>query len=176
MQEATVAALAAEAYMNAYAWNYTISETSAELREEAAAALELINYALALEPMHVLALHLKIHLLETQPFVAPAEVQDPQEAQDPTSSSSFETHGTVPTHSSTADAWRSARTDGASLHAAEAAADTLAGLRHVSSLPGHLIHMPAHIFFRVGRWADGIEVRICGAPHPTRVLLYYYVA
>ena len=41
MQEATVAALAAEAYMNAYAWNYTISETSAELREEAAAALEL---------------------------------------------------------------------------------------------------------------------------------------
>jgi hypothetical protein len=134
MQVATIAALAAEAYMNAYAWNYTVSETSATLRQEAATALELINYALSLEPKHVLALHLKIHLLETQPLETLHDLHAHVDAQ--------ASGGRV-----------------ASLREAEAAADTLAALRHSSVLPGHLIHMPAHIFLRVGRWQDGIEVR-----------------
>lgn len=153
MQVATIAALAAEAYMNAYAWNYTISETSAVLREEAATALELINYALSLEPMHVLALHLKIHLLETQPL---KPLQELQEVKEPADSSVPDVDTTSTQHHSRTTA--ALQNQQASLHAAEAAADTLAGLRHVSSLPGHLIHMPAHIFFRVGRWKDGIEV------------------
>jgi hypothetical protein len=42
---------------------------------------------------------------------------------------------------------------------AERAADTLAALRHTAVLPGHLLHMPAHIFLRVGRWQAAIEVR-----------------
>lgn len=139
--------------MNAYAWNYTIYETSATLREDTATALHLINYALSLEPMHVLALHLKIHLLETQPLEAPHELHEVQEHAD----SAVLANRTASTQgfSGTGDGLKGQE---ASLHAAEAAADTLAGLRHSSSLPGHLIHMPAHIFFRVGRWQDGIAV------------------
>jgi hypothetical protein len=44
------------------------------------------------------------------------------------------------------------------LREGEDAADVLAGLRHLTALPGHLIHMPAHIFLRVGRWHDALEV------------------
>lgn len=156
--------------MNAYAWNYTVSETSATLREGAAAALDLINYALSLEPMHVLALHLKIHLLETQPLEALAEGREPQE--DEGSRNASRVPATVSAQSGTAASWHDSRGGDASLHAAEAAADALAGLRHVSSLPGHLIHMPAHIFFRVGRWRDGIEVR-CGTPCATLERKHY---
>eukprot|EP00892_Ulva_mutabilis_P008676 jgi/Ulvmu1/6180/UM028_0036.1 len=66
-QDATAAALAAEAYMNAHPWKYTLNEKSAVLRKDTQAALDLLKYSLSLEQRHVLALHLTIHLLETQP-------------------------------------------------------------------------------------------------------------
>lgn len=43
---------------------------------------------------------------------------------------------------------------------AEAAADRLVTL---TARAGHLVHMPAHIYYRVGRWQDSIRVNIAAA-------------
>lgn len=123
MQDASVAALAAEAYMNVYAWKYTLSEEQHRLRKDAQAALDLLNYSLHLEPRQVLALHLKVHLLETQPS-------------------------------------RAIHHDGdATLAEGEAAAFALAQLSALPEVPGHLVHMPCHIYIRTGRWAEAVAVR-----------------
>lgn len=136
--------------MNAYAWNYTVSQTSPVLREDAATALQLIDYALALSPLHVLALHLKIHMLETQPLADEDSNTDSQQGAIDSATESDD---------GDSNSWPLEGSDQmASLTAAEEAADTLAGLRHTSWLPGHLIHMPAHIYFRMGRWKDAIDV------------------
>jgi tetratricopeptide (TPR) repeat protein len=44
---------------------------------------------------------------------------------------------------------------------AEAAADRLA--TPLSPTAGHLVHMPAHIYYRVGRWKDSIRVNVDAA-------------
>jgi len=44
---------------------------------------------------------------------------------------------------------------------AEAAADRLA--TPLAPGAGHLVHMPAHIYYRLGRWKDSIRVNIAGA-------------
>jgi tetratricopeptide (TPR) repeat protein len=44
---------------------------------------------------------------------------------------------------------------------AEAAADRLA--RPLAPTAGHLVHMPAHIYFRVGRWEDTLRVNLDAA-------------
>ena len=44
---------------------------------------------------------------------------------------------------------------------AEAAADRLAA--PLAPGAGHLVHMPAHIYYRVGRWKDSIRVNVAGA-------------
>lgn len=122
-QDATAAALAAEAFMNVHAWKYTLSEKQHILRRDTQAALDLLNFSLELEPRHVLGLHLKIHLLETQPL-----------------------------HSSHDDG-------DATLSEGETAADALAKLSVLPEMPGHLVHMPCHIYIRTGRWAEAVTVR-----------------
>ncbi|MFC7537149.1 tetratricopeptide repeat protein [Sphingomonas sp. GCM10030256] len=44
---------------------------------------------------------------------------------------------------------------------AEAAADRLA--KPLAPTPGHLVHMPAHIYYRLGRWQDSIKANIAAA-------------
>ena len=44
---------------------------------------------------------------------------------------------------------------------AEAAADRLA--KPLSPTAGHLVHMPAHIYYRLGRWKDSIRVNVDAA-------------
>lgn len=44
---------------------------------------------------------------------------------------------------------------------AEAAADRLA--TPLAAQAGHLVHMPAHIYYRVGRWKDSMRVNIAAA-------------
>ncbi|QAY78020.1 hypothetical protein [Sphingosinicella sp. BN140058] len=44
---------------------------------------------------------------------------------------------------------------------AEAAADRLAA--PLAPQSGHLVHMPAHIYFRVGRWKDSMRVNVAAA-------------
>jgi tetratricopeptide (TPR) repeat protein len=44
---------------------------------------------------------------------------------------------------------------------AEAAADRLNG--PLTPTSGHLVHMPAHIFFRLGRWQDSIRANVAAA-------------
>lgn len=44
---------------------------------------------------------------------------------------------------------------------AEAAADRLAS--PLSPAAGHLVHMPAHIYYRLGRWKDSIRVNLAAA-------------
>ncbi|WP_022683463.1 tetratricopeptide repeat protein [Sphingobium bisphenolivorans] len=44
---------------------------------------------------------------------------------------------------------------------AEAAADRLA--RPLAAKSGHLVHMPAHIYYRLGRWKDSMRVNIAAA-------------
>lgn len=102
-KDADVAALYAEALMDVRPWDQWTHDGKAQpgTRE----ALDAIEAALALNPRHPLALHLKIHALESSPH--------PERAR--------------------------------------AAAD---GLRALVPDSSHLVHMPAHIDARVGRWAD----------------------
>ncbi|MBK9064495.1 MAG: hypothetical protein IPL89_15085 [Acidobacteria bacterium] len=102
-KDADVAALYAEALMDVRPWDQWTHDGKAQpgTRE----ALDAIAAALALNPRHPLALHLKIHALEASPH--------PERAR--------------------------------------AAAD---GLRALVPDSSHLVHMPAHIYARVGRWAD----------------------
>jgi tetratricopeptide (TPR) repeat protein len=44
---------------------------------------------------------------------------------------------------------------------AEAAADRLAG--PLAPTAGHLVHMPAHIYYRLGRWQDSMRVNLAAA-------------
>jgi tetratricopeptide (TPR) repeat protein len=44
---------------------------------------------------------------------------------------------------------------------AEAAADRLA--KPLAARAGHLVHMPAHIYYRLGRWQDSLRVNIAAA-------------
>jgi tetratricopeptide (TPR) repeat protein len=44
---------------------------------------------------------------------------------------------------------------------AEAAADRLA--RPLAPTAGHLVHMPAHIYYRLGRWKDSISANVAAA-------------
>jgi tetratricopeptide (TPR) repeat protein len=44
---------------------------------------------------------------------------------------------------------------------AEAAADRLA--RPLAPTAGHLVHMPAHIYYRLGRWKDSIHANVAAA-------------
>lgn len=102
-KDADVAALYAEALMDVRPWDQWTHDGKAQpgTRE----TLDAIAAALALNPAHPLALHLKVHALEASPH--------PERAQ--------------------------------------RAADALRALVPDSS---HLVHMPAHIYARVGRWAD----------------------
>ncbi|MEO8585426.1 MAG: tetratricopeptide repeat protein, partial [Acidobacteriota bacterium] len=102
-KDADVAALYAEALMDVRPWDQWTHDGKAQpgTRE----TLDAIAAALALDPAHPLALHLKIHALEASPH--------PEGARE--------------------------------------AADRLSALVPDSS---HLVHMPAHIYARIGRWAD----------------------
>ncbi len=51
--------------------------------------------------------------------------------------------------------------DGPEPKRAEAAADRLA--RPLAPTAGHLVHMPAHIYLRLGRWQDSIRVNVAAA-------------
>lgn len=102
-KDADVAALCAEALMDVRPWDQWTPD--GEPQPGTREALDAIAAALALQPRHPLALHLKIHALEASPH--------PERAR--------------------------------------AAADWLRALVPDSS---HLVHMPSHIYARVGRWAD----------------------
>lgn len=102
-RDADVAALYAEALMDVRPWDQWTHDGKAQ--PGTSETLDAIAKALALNPRHPLALHLKIHALEASPH--------PERAR--------------------------------------AAAD---GLRALVPDSSHLVHMPAHIDARVGRWAD----------------------
>ncbi|EIE23263.1 hypothetical protein COCSUDRAFT_47568 [Coccomyxa subellipsoidea C-169] len=62
LSDSVLIAMAAEAFMNLSPWDYYNKDKS--LKETATIAEELINQAIALEPMNALALHLHIHIAE----------------------------------------------------------------------------------------------------------------
>ncbi|MFZ9396303.1 MAG: hypothetical protein ACO25F_09625 [Erythrobacter sp.] len=113
-QSNDVAVLAAESAMNTTPWDYWEADTG-RARPQIAAAIALIERAIANNPKHPQASHLYIHLMENSP--------DPKMA--------------------------------------EAAADRL--VANAPAALGHLVHMPGHIYFRIGRYRDSVEANIKAA-------------
>ena len=105
-----VLVLAAEAVMNTQPWDYWEAD-GVTPKGRAAALVELLEAALAIDPDHPHAIHLYIHTVEAS--------ADP--------------------------------------HRAEPYADRLGGLMPTA---GHLVHMPAHIYYRVGRYQDSLDANI----------------
>lgn len=62
LQDTTALVLAAEAYMNLSPWDYYTAE--GDLRPNARVAEHLLLQALKINPSHVFALHLHIHIAE----------------------------------------------------------------------------------------------------------------
>ena len=106
------ASLFSEALMNTMPWNYWLDEGKAKPDTEK--VLETLEFVLARNPDHPLAIHLYIHAVEASD--APER--------------------------------------------AEPYADKLGSLVPGS---GHLVHMPSHIFWRVGRYHDASESNIAAA-------------
>lgn len=119
-QSAALSAMAAEALMNSIAWNYSEAAPGQALVPRAAMALSLLDAALELDGRHPLALHLKVHLLESQPMLS---ADKPSQL----------------------------------LQAAGQAADAL---RAAAFHNGHLVHMPSHVYVRLGRWHDAVQANI----------------
>jgi hypothetical protein len=115
--------------MTVIAWNYTTTPTPGHLSPCASRVLRLIERSLYLDSTHVLAHHLRIHLLESQELVL--EEGDASGAR-----------------------WVA----GEQLQLAVDSADVLIGLAASSGMTGHLLHMPAHALMRVGRWHDAVQV------------------
>jgi tetratricopeptide (TPR) repeat protein len=63
-----------------------------------------------------------------------------------------------PDHPQAAHLWIHLMENGPDPKVAEAAADKLA--TPLSPTAGHLVHMPAHIYYRLGRWKDSIRVNV----------------
>ena len=106
------ASLFSEALMNTMPWNYWLDEGKA--KPDTKKVLETLEFVLARNPDHPLAIHLYIHAVEASD--APER--------------------------------------------AEPYADKLGSLVPGS---GHLVHMPSHIFWRVGRYHDASESNIAAA-------------
>ena len=106
------ASLFSEALMNTMPWNYWLDEGKAKPDTEK--VLETLEFVLARNPDHPLAIHLYIHAVEAS--------NAPERA--------------------------------------EPYADKLGSLVPGS---GHLVHMPSHIFWRVGRYHDASESNIAAA-------------
>jgi hypothetical protein len=109
------------------------------LRPMAAAAERLLRSALRFDPRHSLALHLLVHLAEAgTPGPRPAEEGRAEDSSTSTAAAQVA-------------AWRG-----------EPAADALAALR----LPqGHLLHMPSHVYVRVGRYRDAVRSNAAARRH-----------
>jgi hypothetical protein len=110
------------------------------LRPTAATAERLLRSALRLDPRHPLALHLLVHVAEAgTPGPRPPRLED-------------EDKGAAAT---AVAAWRG-----------EAAADALASLRYPQ---GHLIHMPSHVYVRLGRYRDALRSNAAARHHDVSV-------
>jgi tetratricopeptide (TPR) repeat protein len=118
-QDATIAALTAEALMDVHPWDFWLA--SGEARPWTQEILTLLEGALQREPGHVGAMHLYIHAVEAS-----------QQAE-----------------------------------RAEGYADRIAALAPEA---GHLVHMPAHIYIRIGRYHDGTLTNLKAAEADTRFL------
>jgi hypothetical protein len=130
VQDADMVALAAEALMISNPWNYTDIPQN-KLSPLGEKALKLINRAIFLDPFHLLAHHLRIHLLETQPIITSSQGDDANV-----------TAGVL-----LQQALQSAK-----------ALQTLAMGVNIQHMTGHLLHMPAHAFARVGHWQAALQV------------------
>ena len=111
------------------------------LRPTAAEGERLLRAALRVDPRHPMALHLLVHVAEAgtpgpRPLPGAAAAKGRAEGAAATASTA---------------AWRG-----------EAAADALALLR----LPqGHLLHMPSHVYVRVGRYRDALASNAAARRH-----------
>jgi tetratricopeptide (TPR) repeat protein len=108
-EDADIAAMYGEAWMNTMPWNYWSDATTP--RPEIAPVIAKLEETIARSPEHPLALHLYIHAMEAS----------------------------------------------ATPEKAEKASDTLLKLVPGS---GHLVHMPAHIYWRVGRYNDAAQANV----------------
>lgn len=70
-------------------------------------------------------------------------------------------YGRNPDHPQAAHLWIHLMENGPDPKVAEAAADKLA--TPLAPTAGHLVHMPAHIYYRLGRWKDSIRVNVDAA-------------
>ena len=138
-------AVAAEACMTASAWDYTTGDSSDPLSPLGVRALALIRDALRADPQHVLAHHLRIHLLEAQPLLGWSGVDSDFDSADAT-----KLHAVVEARGLPSEL----------LSEAIASADALVALAASPGITGHLLHMPAHAYARVGHWKDAAEVRV----------------
>ena len=66
-----------------------------------------------------------------------------------------------PEHPQAAHLWIHLQENGPDPKVAETAADKLAS--PLAPTAGHLVHMPAHIYYRLGRWKDSIRVNVDAA-------------
>ena len=119
--------------MITHAWNLTVGTAAEPLSSVGEEALDLIQRALQIDEHHLLAHHLRIHLLEAQPVLPGPGTSD------------------VP-----GPRLQLALDSG---HALRKLARERTGGWVGQHMTGHLLHMPAHVFMRVGLWREAIQVR-----------------
>ena len=131
--------------MTSSAWDYTTGDSSDPLSPLGVRALALIRNALRADPPHVLAHHLRIHLLEAQPLLGWSAMDSELDNSNATKLRAVAEARGLPSEL---------------LSEATASADALVSLAASPGITGHLLHMPAHAYARVGRWEDAARVRV----------------
>ena len=135
---------------------FGIEEEVEERKSEGAhtaEALTALTSALRIQPGHLLAAHMLVHLTESLP---PPKLRRAVDGE-----ASFEGSGAeMPNVNDTGAAFPVIAEEDSYLTAAlgETAADALASLAPHAGISPHLVHMAAHNYVRVGRWRDAVKV------------------
>ena len=132
---------------------FGIEEEVEERKSEGAhtaEALTALTSALRIQPGHLLAAHMLVHLTESLP---PPKLRRTVDGE-----ASFEGSGADPNVAN--DTFPVITEEDSYLTAAlgETAADALASLIPHAGISPHLVHMAAHNYVRVGRWRDAVKV------------------
>ena len=150
--DADVAAIYAESLINLSPWDYYSADDKNHVRPILAPALTALRRSLSLDGNHLLALHMWIHLIEASSSPGDAEKEADR---------LYSIGRGLSSNSRLLQLQQRRRGEGVSTLEYKGTEEREeSDVAAVAAGAGHLLHMPAHVFLRVGRYKDAVDASI----------------
>jgi hypothetical protein len=153
----------AEAVLNLSPWEYYTKTDRIHVKDTLTPAVTALRRALTIDPKHLLALHLWIHLTESSDNPAAGEKEADMLYSIGKSSRGNEEQLSLlsaTTNEGKEDNKNEWLRQSNRTTIYETSYDTSNNSSFIISGSGHLLHMPAHLFLRLGRYKDAVDASI----------------